>query len=111
MPYHVEVEFEVGWECKQNVGEFRVYGSNGVAVVHLNQHDAYTILLGKDETHVCVDAEVTPLEGQLVDFLNFGSKTTCAASTGSILRTIRCIEQARFQLASLGVKTARELKR
>ena len=110
-PYQVEVEIEVGWGRKQNLGEFRVYGTNGVAVVHLNQHDTYTLHLGENETTVCVDAAVTPLEGQLVDFLNLNSKTTYAASTGSILRTISCIEQARFQLASPGVKTARELKR
>ena len=110
-PYQVEVEIEAGWGCKQNVAEFRLHGSNGVAIVHLNQHDLYSIIRdGKEET-VLADSEQTPLDGQLIDFLTFNSKTSSAASTGSILRTIDCIEQARLKLTSRGVKTARELKR
>jgi len=58
-----------------------------------------------------VDSAQPPLDGQLIDFLTFDSKTSSAASTGSILRTIDCIEQARLKLSSRGVKAARELKR
>jgi predicted dehydrogenase len=110
-PYQVEVEIEVGWGCKQNIAEFRLHGSNGIAIVRLNQHDSYSIIRDGNEEPVMVNSKQSPLDGQLIDFLTFDSKTTSAASTGSILRTIDCIEQARLKLASLGVKTARELKR
>jgi predicted dehydrogenase len=110
-PYQVEVEIEAGWGCQQNVAEFRLHGSNGIAIVRLNQHDSYSIIRDGNEEPVMVNSKQSPLDGQLIDFLTFDSKTTSAASTGSILRTIDCIEQARLKLASLGVKTARELKR
>ena len=110
-PYQVEVEIEVGWGCKQNIAEFRLHGSNGIAIVRLNQHDSYSIIRDGNEEPVMVNIKQSPLDGQLIDFLTFDSKTSSAASTGSILRTIDCIEQARLKLASLGVKTARELKR
>ena len=110
-PYQVEVEIEAGWGCQQNVALFRLHGSNGIAIVRLNQHDSYSIIRDGNEEPVMVNSKQSPLDGQLIDFLTFDSKTTSAASTGSILRTIDCIEQARLKLASLGVKTARELKR
>ena len=110
-PYQVEVEIEVGWARKQNIAEFTIYGSNGVAVVQLNQHDSYTILRDGDHVQEAVECRQAPLDGQLEDFLDFGSDTTYAASTGSILRTIDCIEQVRQKLLSRGVKAARELKR
>ena len=110
-PYQVEVEIEVGWGCQQNIAEFRLHGSNGIAIVRLNQHDSYSIIRDGNEEPVMIDSKQSPLDGQLIDFLTFDSKTSSAASTGSILRTIDCIEQARLKLASLGVKTARELKR
>lgn len=110
-PYQVEVEIEVGWGNEYDIAEFSLHGSNGIALVRLNQHDSYTILRNGSDVPVLVDSDQTPLDGQLVDFLTFDSKTTSAASTGSILRTIDCIEQARLKMASQGVKTARELKR
>tara|TARA_X000001036_G_scaffold136654_1_gene129398 strand:- start:169 stop:1140 length:972 start_codon:yes stop_codon:yes gene_type:complete len=110
-PYQVEVEIEVGWGNEYDIAEFSLHGSNGIALVRLNQHDSYTILRDGSDVPVLVDSDQTPLDGQLVDFLTFDSKTTSAASTGSILRTIDCIEQARLKMASQGVKTARELKR
>lgn len=110
-PYQVEVEIEVGWARKQDIGEFRIYGSNGIAVVHLNQHDSYTILRDDKHMHEVVESKQSPLDGQLKDFLTVESKNTFAASTGSILRTIDCIEQARQKLPSRGVNAARELKR
>ena len=110
-PYQVEVEIEAGWGCQQNIAQFRLHGSNGIAIVRLNQHDSYSIIRDGNEEPVMIDSKQSPLDGQLIDFLTFDSKTSSAASTGSILRTIDCIEQARLKLASLGVKTARELKR
>jgi hypothetical protein len=110
-PHQVEVEIEVGWARKQDIGEFRIFGSNGIAVVQLNQHDSYTILRDGENMHEVVESKQAPLDGQLKDFLALESNTTFAASTGSILRTIDCIEQARQKLPSRGVTAARELKR
>lgn len=110
-PYQVEVEIEVGWGQKEHIAEFHIYGSNGTAIVQLNKHDSYTIIWEGNETLVFTECDHTPLDGQLVDFLSLDSKATHAASTGSILRTIDWIEQARLELISQGVNTARELKR
>jgi hypothetical protein len=110
-PHQVEVEIEVGWARKQDIGEFRIFGSNGIAVVQLNQHDSYTILRDGENMHEVVESKQAPLDGQLKDFLALESNTTFAASTGSILRTIDCIEQGRQKLPSRGVTAARELKR
>ena len=110
-PYQVEVEIEVGWGQKEHIAEFHIHGSNGTAIVRLNKHDSYTIIREGNETLVFTECEHTPLDGQLIDFLSFDSKATHASSTGSILRTIDWIEQARLELISQGVNTARELKR
>ena len=50
------------------------------------------------------------LEVVLLDFLTSDS-ASFAASTGSILRTIKCVEQARLQLTAQGRSKTRELKR
>ena len=110
-PYQVEVEIEVGWRQKEHIAEFHLHGSNGTAIVQLNKHDSYTIIRDGNEMSIFTESRHTPLDGQLVDFLSFDLKATHAASTGSILRTINWIEQARLELISLGVNTARELKR
>ena len=52
----------------------------------------------------------TPLEGVLLDFIQ-SDVSSVAASTGSILRTIKCVEHARSKLLSSGRFDTRELKR
>ena len=58
---------------------------------------------------VFVECVHPPLEGVLLDFL-CGKSLSIASSTGSILRTIKCIEQARSQLIASGCLNIRELK-
>ena len=57
-----------------------------------------------------VQSMYTPLEGVLLDFMQ-AEVSSVAASTGSILRTIKCVEHARSKLLSSGRFDTRELKR
>lgn len=108
-PDQVEISIDVGWEAKADVAELEVMGRNGRILVKLQEHDGYEIL--DDEVTIkSVEPNHTPLEAVLLDFLTSDS-TSFAASTGSILRTIKCVEQARLQLTAQGRSKTRELKR
>ena len=108
-PDQVEISIDVGWEAEANVAELEVMGRNGRILVKLQEHERYEIL--DDEVSIkSVGSNHTPLEAVLLDFLKSDS-TSFAASTGSILRTIKCVEKARLQLTAQGRSKTRELKR
>lgn len=108
-PNQVEISIDVGWEADADVAELEVIGRNGRILVQLQQHKQYEIL--KDQPSIkSVETNHTPLQAVLLDFLRSDS-ASLAASTGSILRTIKCVEQARLQLAAQGRSKTRELKR
>ena len=108
-PDQVEISIDVGWEAEANVAELEVMGRNGRILVKLQEHEGYEIL--DDEVSIkSVGSNHTPLEAVLLDFLTSDS-TSFAASTGSILRTIKCVEKARLQLTAQGRSKTRELKR
>ena len=108
-PDQVEISIDVGWEAEADVAELEVMGRNGRILVKLQEHEGYEIL--DDEVSIkSVGSNHTPLEAVLLDFLTSDS-TSFAASTGSILRTIKCVEQARLQLTAQGRSKTRELKR
>ena len=108
-PNQVEICIDVGWESEADVAELEVIGRNGRILVQLQQHENYEIL--KDHSTIQhVQFNHTPLEAVLLDFLKPDS-ASIAAPTGSILRTIKCVEQARLQLTAQGRSRTRELKR
>ena len=108
-PNQVEISIDVGWETETDVAELEVIGRNGRILVQLQQHEQYQIL--QDHSIIkSVEPNHTPLEAVLLDFLQSDS-SSFAASTGSILRTIKCVEQARLQLTAQGRSKTRELKR
>ena len=108
-PNQVEISIDVGWETETDVAELEVIGRNGRILVQLQQHEQYQIL--QDHSTIkSVELNYTPLEAVLLDFLQSDS-SSFAASTGSILRTIKCVEQARLQLTAQGRSKTRELKR
>ena len=108
-PNQVEIYIDVGWESEADVAELEVVGRNGRILVQLQQHGQYQILQDYS-TIKSVEPNHTPLEAVLLDFLESDSSSS-AASTGSILRTIKCVEQARLQLTAQGRSKTRELKR
>tara|TARA_S200000501_G_scaffold342794_1_gene353227 strand:+ start:11501 stop:12442 length:942 start_codon:yes stop_codon:yes gene_type:complete len=108
-PNQVEISIDVGWEAETDVAELEVIGRNGRILVHLQQHKQYEILKNQSSIE-SVESNLTPLEAVLLDFLQSDS-ASIAASTGSILRTIKCVEQARLQLSLQGRSKTRELKR
>ena len=108
-PNQVEISIDVGWEAEADVAELEVIGRNGRILVQLQQHEQYEIL--KDHSTIqSVESNHTPLEAVLLDFLRPDS-ASLAAPTGSILRTVKCVEQARLQLTAQGRSKTRELKR
>ena len=108
-PNQVEISIDVGWEAEADVGELEIIGRNGRILVQLQQHEQYEIL--KDHSTIqSVESNHTPLEAILLDFLRPDS-ASLAAPTGSILRTVKCVEQARLQLTARGRSKTRELKR
>ena len=108
-PNQVEICIDVGWEAEADVAELEVVGRNGKILVQLQQHEQYDIL--KDHSTIqSVESNHTPLEAVLLDFLRPDS-ASLAAPTGSILRTVKCVEQARLQLTAQGRSKTRELKR
>ena len=108
-PNQVEICINVGWKFEADVAELEVVGRNGRILVQLQQHEHYEIL--KDHSTIqYVQPNHTPLEAVLLDFLRPDS-ASIAAPTGSILRTIKCVEQARLQLTAQGRSKTRELKR
>ena len=108
-PNQVEISIDVGWEAEADVAELEVIGRNGRILVQLQQHEQYEILKNQSEIQ-SVQSDHTPLEAVLLDFL-LPDSASIAASTGSILRTIKCVEQARLQLTAQGRSKTRELKR
>jgi predicted dehydrogenase len=108
-PNQVEISIDVGWETEADVAELEVIGRNGQILVQLQQHEQYEIVKAHS-TIQYAESNHTPLEAVLLDFLRPES-ASLAAPTGSILRTIKCVEQARLQLAAQGRSKTRELKR
>ena len=108
-PNQVEISIDVGWETEADVAELEVIGRNGQILVQLQQHEQYEILK-EHSTIQSVQSNHTPLEAVLLDFLQPNS-ASLAAPTGSILRTIKCVELARLQLVAQGRSKTRELKR
>ena len=107
-PNQVEIHLDVGWDSKADVAELEIIGTNGRFLVSLQNHCQYSADFEKPET-VFVECIHPPLEGVLIDFLCTMS-SSIASSTGSILRTIKCIEQARLQLPISRYPNIRELK-
>ena len=108
-PNQVEISIDVGWEADADVAELEVIGRNGRILVQLQRHEQYEILKECSKIQ-SVQSSHTPLEAVLLDFLRPDSASP-AAPTGSILRTIKCVEQARLQLTAQGRSKTRELKR
>jgi len=107
-PNQVEIHLDVGWDSDEDIGELEVVGANGKIFVTLQDHCKYVIAL-EDNEMIFVECIHPPLEGVILDFL-CGYSPSIASSTGSILRTIECIEQARLQLITSGRFNIRELK-
>ena len=108
-PHQVEISIDVGWGAETEVAELEVIGRKGRIVIELQQHTQYEI--EKDAITIeCVQSLHTPLEAVIFDFLE-GDSTSFAASTGSILRTIKYVQEARSQLIMEGRLETRELKR
>ena len=108
-PNQVEIHIDVGWNASTDISELEIMGTDGRILIQLQNHNDFIIENEKIKT-VSVNSNRTPLEGVLHDFLINNSPST-ASSTGSILRTIRCIEIARSQLVTSGRSDTRELKR
>ena len=108
-PNQVEIHIDVGWDANEDVAHLEILGANGRISIQLANHSTYNI--DGDDSETCIAHSVhTPLEGVLLDFIQ-GDVNTFAASTGSILRTIKCVEYARSKLISSGRFSTRELKR
>ncbi|MGB2048559.1 MAG: Gfo/Idh/MocA family protein [Candidatus Poseidoniaceae archaeon] len=108
-PHQVEIHIDVGWNASTDISELEIMGTDGRILIQLQNHSDFIIENEKIKT-VYVNSNRTPLEGVLHDFLINNSPST-ASSTGSILRTIQCIEIARSQLVTSGRSDTRELKR
>ena len=108
-PNQVEIHIDVGWNASTDISELEIMGTDGRILIQLQNHNDFIIENEKIKT-VYVNSNRTPLEGVLRDFLVKNSPST-ASSTGSILRTIQCIEIARSQLVTSGRSDTRELKR
>ena len=108
-PNQVEIHIDVGWNASTDISELEIMGTDGRILIQLQNHSDFIIENEKIKT-VPVNSNRTPLEGVLHDFLINNSPST-ASSTGSILRTIQCIEIARSQLVASGRSDTRELKR
>ena len=108
-PNQVEIHIDVGWNASTDISELEIMGTDGRILIQLQNHNDFIIENEKIKT-VYVNSNRTPLEGVLHDFLVNNSPST-ASSTGSILRTIQCIEIARSQLVTSGRSDTRELKR
>ena len=108
-PNQVEIHVDVGWGANQDIAHLEILGANGRISIQLADHSTYNI--DGDDSETCyVHSMYTPLESVLLDFIQ-GDVSAFAASTGSILRTIKCVEHARSKLMSLGRFNTRELKR
>ena len=108
-PNQVEIHIDVGWNASTDISELEIMGTDGRVLIQLQNHNDFIIENEKIKT-VSVNSNRTPLEGVLHNFLINNSPST-ASSTGSILRTIQCIEIARSQLVTSGRSDTRELKR
>ena len=108
-PNQVEIHIDVGWGANEDTAHLEILGANGRISIQLADHSTYNI--DGDDSEICyVHSMYTPLEGVLLDFIQ-GDVGAFAASTGSILRTIKCVEHARSKLVSSGRFNTRELKR
>lgn len=108
-PNQVEIHLDVGWEAKEDIAHLEILGANGRISIQLADHSTYDI--DGDDSETCyVHSMHTPLERVLLDFIE-DDVSAFAASTGSILRTIKCVEHARSKLMSSGRFSTRELKR
>jgi len=108
-PNQVEIHIDVGWGANEDIAHLEILGANGRISIQLADHSTYNI--DGDDSETCyVHSMYTPLEGVLLDFIQ-GDVSAFAASTGSILRTIKCVEHARSKLMSSGRFNTRELKR
>ena len=108
-PSQLETHIEVGWGANEDVALLEILGASGKISIQLANHSAYEIESNGSEPCM-VHSTHTPLEGVLLDFVQ-GGGSSVAASTGSILRTIKCVEHARSKLLSSGRFDTRELKR
>ncbi|MGB1985586.1 MAG: Gfo/Idh/MocA family protein [Candidatus Poseidoniaceae archaeon] len=108
-PNQVEIHIDVGWNASTDISELEIMGTDGRILIQLQNHSDFIIENEKIKT-VPVNSNRTPLEGVLHDFL-INNSPSIASSTGSILRTIQCIEIARSQLVTSGRSDTRELKR
>ena len=108
-PNQVEIHIGVGWGANEDVAHLEILGANGRILIQLADHSMYNI--DGDDSETCIVHSMhAPLEGVLLDFIQ-GDVNSFAASTGSILRTIKCVEYARSKLMSSGRFSTRELKR